>query len=110
MHDKLLQSCLTLHDHMGYILPDSSVLGILQARILEWLPCPPPGDLPKPGIEPTSLMSPALTGRLFTTRVVWEALTTCMSVVCFLQHDESQHLADSFHCSGSSFQKSIIVT
>ena len=28
---------------------------ILQARILEWLPCPPPGDLPNPGIEPRSL-------------------------------------------------------
>ena len=32
--------------------PGSSVHGILQARILEWLPCPPPGDLPDPGIEP----------------------------------------------------------
>ena len=30
-------------------------VGILQARILEWLPCPPPGDLPNPGIEPRSL-------------------------------------------------------
>ena len=29
------------------------------------LPCPPPGDLPDPGIKPTSLMSPALTGRFF---------------------------------------------
>ena len=28
---------------------------ILQARILEWLPYPPPGDLPNPGIEPRSL-------------------------------------------------------
>ena len=28
----------------------SSVHGILQARILEWLPFPPPGDLPNPGI------------------------------------------------------------
>ena len=27
------------------------------------LPCPPSGDLPDPGIEPTSLMSPALAGR-----------------------------------------------
>ena len=26
----------------------------LQARILEWLPCPPPGDLSNPGIQPTS--------------------------------------------------------
>ena len=25
------------------------------------------GDLPDPGIKPTSLMSPALTGRFFTT-------------------------------------------
>ena len=29
-------------------------LGILQAKILEWLPCLPPGDLPNPGIEPRS--------------------------------------------------------
>ena len=29
-------------------------MGILQARVLEWLPCPPPGDLPHPGMEPRS--------------------------------------------------------
>ena len=29
--------------------------------------CPPPGYLPNPGIKPTSLTSPALAGRLFTT-------------------------------------------
>ena len=29
-------------------------LGILQARILEWVACPPPGDLPNPEIEPRS--------------------------------------------------------
>ena len=37
---------------MGYSLPDSSVHGILQARILGGLPFPSPGDLPDPGIEP----------------------------------------------------------
>ena len=31
------------------------------------LPYPPPGDLPDPGIEPVSLMSPALAGGFFTT-------------------------------------------
>ena len=31
------------------------------------LPCPPPGDLPDPGIEPGSLASPAVAGRSFTT-------------------------------------------
>jgi len=37
------------------------------------LPCPSPGDLPDPGIEPTSLLSPTLTGRFFTTSATWEA-------------------------------------
>ena len=31
------------------------------------LPFPPPGDLPDPGIEPVSLMSPALGGGFFAT-------------------------------------------
>ena len=34
---------------------------------------PPPGDLPNPGIESASLMSPALIGRFFTTSSTWEA-------------------------------------
>jgi len=34
---KSLQSCLTLCDLMDCSLPGSSVLGILQARILEWV-------------------------------------------------------------------------
>ena len=29
-------------------------MGILQAKILEWVVIPPPGDLPNPGIEPRS--------------------------------------------------------
>ena len=36
------------------------------------LPCPP-GDLPDPGIEPASLMSPALASEFFTTSTTWEA-------------------------------------
>ena len=35
---------------------DSSVHGILQARNLEWVACPPLGDLPYSGIQPKSLM------------------------------------------------------
>ena len=37
------------------------------------LPFPAPGDLPDPGIEPASLVSPALAGRIFTTSATWEA-------------------------------------
>ena len=33
------------------------------------LPCLPPGDLPNPGIDPMSLVSPALAGGFFTTEL-----------------------------------------
>ena len=33
--------------------PGSSAQGIFQAKYWSGLPCPPPGDLPHPGIEPT---------------------------------------------------------
>ena len=46
---KVIQSCPTVCDPMGY-----PVDGILQARILEWVAFPSPGDLPNPGIEPRS--------------------------------------------------------
>ena len=36
-------------------LTGSSVYGILQARILEWVACPPPGDLPDRGVKRWSL-------------------------------------------------------
>ena len=52
--------------------PDSSAHGIFQARILEWVPFPTPGDLPDPGIEPVSLGSPALAHGFFTTTATWE--------------------------------------
>ena len=41
-------------------LPGSSVHGIFQARIQEWVDIPTPEDLPNPGIKPMSPLSPAL--------------------------------------------------
>ena len=37
------------------------------------LPCPLPGDIPKPEIEAASLMSPALARGFFTTSTTWDA-------------------------------------
>ena len=37
-------------------------MGFSRQEYWSGLPCPPPGDLPDPGIEPVSLMSPALAG------------------------------------------------
>ena len=56
----VIKLCPTPCDSMDCSPPGSSVHGIFQTRILEWVACPPPGDLPNPGMEPASLMSPAL--------------------------------------------------
>ena len=70
------QSCLTLCDPMDCSPPGSSVHGISKQEYWSELPFPPPGDLPNPGIERTSLPSPALAGGFFTTRATWEAQFT----------------------------------
>ena len=70
---KSFQSCPTLCDPMDCSPPGSSVRGILQARTLEWVAVPHPGDLPHPAIELESLTSPALAGGLLTSHTTWEA-------------------------------------
>ena len=49
-------------------------MGFSRQEYWSGLPCPPPGDLPNPGTEPMSLMSPALAGGFFPTSATWEAL------------------------------------
>ena len=59
------KSCPTLCDSMDYSPPDSlSSMGFLRQEHWNGLPFPLPGDLPDPGIEPTS---PALAGGFLTT-------------------------------------------
>ena len=69
------QSCSTLCDPMVTLcnLLGSSVHGILQARILEWIAVSYSRDLPDAGMEHVSLPSPALAGGFFTTGTTWEA-------------------------------------
>ena len=50
-------------------------MGFSRQECWSRLPCPPPGDLPHPGTEPTTFISPASVGRFFTTRTTWEALS-----------------------------------
>ena len=51
-------------------------MGFSRQEYWSGLPYPPPGNLPDPGIEPTALTSPALSGRFFTTSATWEASNT----------------------------------
>ena len=73
------QSCLTLCDPIVCSLPVSSVCGYLGFSRQEYwnrLPFPSSGDLPDPGIEPTSL---GLAGRFFTTEPLGEPV--CMGIL-----------------------------
>ena len=49
-------------------------MGFSRRECWSGLPCPPPGDLPNPGMEPASLLPPALAGGFFTTSSTWESL------------------------------------
>ena len=49
-------------------------MGFPRQEYWSGLPCPPPGDLPDPGIKRTSLMSSALAGVFFTISTTWEVL------------------------------------
>ena len=65
------------------------------------LPCPPPGDLPDPGIEIVSLTSSALAAVFFTTSITWKAhLAFMIQFKCYLcfevVHDT---LSDKINCS-----------
>ena len=51
-------------------------LGFPRQEYWNGLPCPPPEDLPDPGIEPESFMSPALGGRFFTNNATQETTHT----------------------------------
>ena len=51
----------------------SSSMGFPGQEYWSGLPCPPPEDLPDSGTKPTSVVSPALAGRFFTTSATWEA-------------------------------------
>ena len=66
VHTKSLQSCPTLWPHELYSLPGSSVHVTFRQEYWSGLSCPSPGDLLDPGIEPTSLVSPALAGGFCT--------------------------------------------
>ena len=68
-----LQSCPTLCNPRDCSPPGSSVHGILQARILEWVATPFSRGSSTPGIESMSLTPPTLVGMFRTTRATFTA-------------------------------------
>ena len=79
MHVHVLSPCS--HVQLSTILWTAAHQAPLSMRLSRqeyWsgLPCPPLGNLPSPGIQPMSLMSPALARGFITTSTTWEAQFT----------------------------------
>ena len=83
---KSLQYFLTLCDPMDSSLPGSSVHGILQGRILEWVAVSysRASSWPRGQIKPPSLLSPELSGVFFTPSTAWEASPQLTSICTVL--------------------------
>ena len=106
MKVKVAQSCPTLCNPVDYT--------VLQARILEWVAVPSPGDLPNPGIEPksptlqvdsftaeppgkpknTGVGSLSLLQRIFLTQESNRGLLHCGQILYQLSYQESPHKAE----------------
>ena len=92
---KSLQSCLTFATQWTVARQALLSMGFSRQEYLSRLPCPPPEDLPDSGIEPTSLMSPALAGGFFTTSTT--DTNTCLYACIYerIIHRLSGHLGIS---------------
>ena len=65
---------------MDCSLPGSSVHGILQARVLEWVAISFSTGSSWPKNQTHISMSPGLAGRFFTTSATWEACLKCIEI------------------------------
>ena len=66
MHVQLLTTPWTVA-HQAFLS-----MGFSRQEYWNGLPCPPPGDLPDPRIEPVSFKFHALANRFFTTSTTWK--------------------------------------
>ena len=114
------QSCPTLCDPMDY-----TTFGILQARVLEWVAFPSPGDLPNPGIKPrsptlqedslptesqgkpmnTGMASLSLLQQVFLTQGLNQGLLHCRRIVYQLSYQGSLITASNWRVMSLPWQK-----
>ena len=68
-----------------------------------WLFPSPPGNLPDPGIEPLSLMYPALAGRFFTTSATKVKVVQLSPTLCDPRDIQSMEFSRPEYWSGQPF-------
>ena len=74
-----LFSCVQLFETLWTVAHQSPLsMGFSSQEYWSGLPCPPSGDPPNLGMQPPSLMTPAMAGGFFTTRTIWEAPPICL--------------------------------
>ena len=116
VHAQLLSHVQLFATPMDYKLPGSSVHRILQQEYWSGLPFPSPGDLPDPGIKPTSPVSLALADGFLTTEpagkppVGWIENTqrhTIYNLTIPMHESEVQTWYTWIFCSGSLWAEKV---
>ena len=88
-------------------LQASLSMGFSRQEYWSGLPCPPQGNLPDPGIELTSLLSPVLASEFFTISAIWEALFVNIGLI--LKSSAGSFLLSSFlHQNYAVYMKKIL--
>ena len=103
-HAKSLQSCPTLCDSMDCILPGSSVHGISQAKIQEWVAMLSSKGSSRPRDRIHMSVSPALVGGFFITSSTWEVPLSLFNSIQALKG-----LGDAIHVTEGSVVKNLSV-
>ena len=71
-------------------------MGCSRQELWSGLPCPPPRDLPHPGIEPMSPIAPASAGGFLTAGTPWEAHACICIYVYFFRFFSTVGYCDTF--------------
>ena len=72
-------------------------MGFSRQEYCSGLPFPSPGDLPNPGIEPVSLVFPALVGGFFTIGTTWEATHIYICIYTYIYTHTHTYICISKH-------------
>ena len=89
---KSLQSCQTLCQPMDCSLPGSSVIGILQARILEWVAIPSSRGSSCPRDQTLIALFPDLVVSFFPTSTTWQARVCVCVCVCERERERERDI------------------
>ena len=78
----VVQSCLTLAIPWSVVRQALLSMEFFRQEYWSGLPCPPPGDLPNPGIKHRFFVPPALVCGFLTTSATWEAILSSVKEIC----------------------------